>query len=116
MAQQTKVGQSLLIVEVSRSHSVDLLWTNDRPDTETSLPDNTQNSQTEIHVPGGIRTRNLSRRAAAYPSLRPRGHWDRLTDTQAYCGFHTFLQSHCRKGIFKKAMTAFFRTPVRRSQ
>jgi hypothetical protein len=40
---------------------------------------NTQHSQqTNIHVPGGIRTRNPSRRAAADPRLRPLGHWDRL--------------------------------------
>ena len=37
------------------------------------LPDNTQHShQTNIHAPGGIRTHNLSRRAAA--DLH---HWDR---------------------------------------
>ena len=28
-------------------------------------------------LPGGIRTHSLSRRAAADPRLRPRGHWDR---------------------------------------
>ena len=28
--------------------------------------------------PGGIRTRNSSKRAAADPRLRPHGHWDRL--------------------------------------
>ena len=28
--------------------------------------------------PGGIRTHNLSRRAAADLRFRPRGHWDRL--------------------------------------
>ena len=27
--------------------------------------------------PGGIRNRNSSKRAAADPRLRPRGHWDR---------------------------------------
>ena len=32
---------------------------------------------TNIHAPGGIRTRNPSRRAAADPRLRPLGHWDR---------------------------------------
>ena len=42
------------------------------------LPDNTQHSQqTNIHAPCGIRTRNPSKRAAADPGLRPRGHWDR---------------------------------------
>jgi len=45
---------------------------------QTSLPDNTQNSQqTHIHAPGGIRTHNLSKRAAADVRLRPRGHWNR---------------------------------------
>jgi hypothetical protein len=41
MAQQTLLGQGLLIIEVSRSHSdtphsVGLLWTSDQPDAETS--------------------------------------------------------------------------------
>jgi len=41
MAQQPVVGQGLLIIEASRSHSdvpysVGLLWTNDQPDAETS--------------------------------------------------------------------------------
>jgi hypothetical protein len=43
------VGQGLLIIEASRSHShtphsVELLWTCDRPNAETSLPDNTQHT------------------------------------------------------------------------
>ena len=38
----------------------------------------TQHSQqTNIHAPGGIRTHDLSRRAAADVRLRPCGHWDR---------------------------------------
>jgi hypothetical protein len=40
---------------------------------------NTQ--QTNIHAPGGIRTHDLSRRAAADLRLRPRGHWDRQDAT-----------------------------------
>ena len=44
--------------------------------TQRPLPDNTQHS-TDIHFPGGIRTHNLSRRAAVDPRLRPRGHWNR---------------------------------------
>jgi len=57
------VGQTLLIIEKSRSHSdtphlVRLLWTSDQPD-------NTQHSQeTDIHVPSGIRTHIPSKRAA----------------------------------------------------
>ena len=40
--------------------------------------DNTRHwQQTNIHAPGGIRTHDLSRRAAADLQLRPRGHWDR---------------------------------------
>jgi hypothetical protein len=39
---------------------------------------NTQHwQQTNIHVPGGIRTHSLSRRAALDLRLRPRGHWNR---------------------------------------
>jgi hypothetical protein len=36
MGQQPIVGQSLIIIEASRSHSVGLLWTSDQPDAETS--------------------------------------------------------------------------------
>ena len=39
---------------------------------------NTHNRRTSM-PPGGIRTHNLSRRAAKDLRLRPRGHWDRLT-------------------------------------
>ena len=39
---------------------------------------NTHNRQIVRHVPGGIRTHDLSRRAAADLLLRPRSHWDRL--------------------------------------
>jgi hypothetical protein len=83
MAQQPPVGQSLLIIEASRSHS-------DTPHTrwdssgrvislmQRPLPDTTQHSQeTDINVPGGIRTHNLNKRTVADPRLRPRGHWDR---------------------------------------
>jgi hypothetical protein len=46
--------------------------------TQRPLPDNTQHSQlTNSHTPGGIRTHNPSRRAAAGLRLRPRVHCDR---------------------------------------
>ena len=32
--------------------------------------------KTDIHAPGGIRTHNPSKRAAAGSRLRPHGHWD----------------------------------------
>ena len=38
---------------------------------------NNHNRQTDIHASGGIRTYNLSRRAAVDLQLRPHGHWDR---------------------------------------
>ena len=47
--------------------------------SQRPLPDNTQHSQqTNIHALGGIRTHDLSRRAAVDLRLRPSGHWDRL--------------------------------------
>ena len=46
--------------------------------SQRPLPGNTQHSQqTNIHASSGIRTRDLSRRAAADLHLRPCGHWDR---------------------------------------
>jgi hypothetical protein len=80
MAQQPVVGQEVLIVVASRlhsdtPHSVGLLWTSDRPIAETY--DNTQHSQvTDVHSPGGIWTRDRSKRAVADTSHRLRGDWD----------------------------------------
>jgi hypothetical protein len=74
-------GQDLLSTEASRSHSdtphsVGLFGRVIRP-TQRHLLDNTQHSKKrDIHAPRGIRTHNLSKRAAADPHLRPRGHWD----------------------------------------
>jgi hypothetical protein len=82
MPQQTLVDQALLIIEASQSHSdtphsVGLFWTSDQP-TQRSLPENTQHPQeTDLHDPGGIRTRDPSKRAPADPRLRLHGHWDR---------------------------------------
>ena len=84
MAQQPPVGQGLLIIEASRSHS-------DTPHSYNSsgqvvgpaqrpLPgNNLPSQQTDIHVPGGILTHNPSRPAADEPRLRPRGQLDRRT-------------------------------------
>ena len=55
--------------------SVGLLWTSDQLVAETSTWQHTQHSQqTNVHVPGGIRNHNPSRRATADLRLRPRGH------------------------------------------
>ena len=83
VALRPNAGHGLLILEVTRSHTTThhsrydssgrVISSSQRP-----LPDNTQHSQqTNIHAPGGIRTHNLSRRAAADLRLIPRGHWDR---------------------------------------
>jgi hypothetical protein len=82
MAQQPLVGQSLLIIEASRSHldtphSVGLLWTSDQPYTETSTWQHTTLTRDWPACPWGIRTRSLNKRAATDPGLRRRGHWDR---------------------------------------
>jgi hypothetical protein len=84
VALRPNAGHGLLVLEVSRSHTTThhsrydssgrVIGSSQRP-----LPDSTQHSQqTNIHTPGGIRTHDLSRRAAADLRLRPRGHWDRL--------------------------------------
>ena len=61
------MDQGMLIHEVYRSHndapqSVGILWTNDQPVAETSTLQHT----TDTHVPGGTRTHNPSKGAAAY--------------------------------------------------
>jgi len=85
LAQQPPVAQSLLIHNVSRSHTTTHHSRQDSSgrviiSSQRPLPDNTTlttNKQTNTHVSGGIQTHNLSRRAAEDLRLRPRGHWDR---------------------------------------
>ena len=60
------------------SQSVGLLWTSDRPLTDTSTWQRTTLKHTNIHASGGIRTRNSSKRSAVDTRLRPLGHWDQL--------------------------------------
>jgi len=69
MAQQSLVGQGLLIFEAFRLQSRHTQYDSSGRMlnlTQRLLPDNTQNPQeTDIHAPGGFRTRNPSKRAAA---------------------------------------------------
>jgi len=45
--------------------------------TQRPLLENTQNLQeTDIQVPGGIQSRNPSKRRTEDPCFIPRGHWD----------------------------------------
>ena len=57
-------------------HSIGLLWTSDQPDAQTSTRQQTTLT-TDIHAPGGIRTHNPNKQAAADPHLRQRGHRER---------------------------------------
>ena len=100
MAQQPLVGQGLLIIQTSRSHSdaphsVRLLCTSDRPDAETSTWQRTTFTR-DIFVPDGIRTNNPSKRAVANPRIRPRGHWDRRIALPRQSRLH-LLPSKCTK-------------------
>ena len=83
LALRPNAGHGLLILDVSRSHTTTHHSRQDSSgrvisSSQRPIPDNTQHSQqTNIHAPGGIRTHDLSRRAAADLRLRPRGYWDR---------------------------------------
>ena len=65
-----------LITHNDASHSVGLLWTSDQPVAETSTWQHTTLTTDKHPCPGGIRTHNLSKRAAADLRLRPHGYWD----------------------------------------
>jgi len=65
------------ITQNDAPQSVEVLWTSDQLVAETSTWQHKHSQQTHIQGPGGIRTHDLSRRAAADLRLRPRGYWDR---------------------------------------
>ena len=66
-----------LITHNDAPQSVGLLWTGDQLVAETSTWQHITLTKTNIHAPGGIRTHDLSKRAAADLHLRPRGYWGR---------------------------------------
>ena len=75
-------GKGLLIIEHSRTHSdtphsVGLFWMSDQPDSDTSTWQHTKLTRDRNPYPRGIRTRNPSKRAAAGPRFRLRGHRER---------------------------------------
>jgi len=99
MALWSNAGHGLLIHEVYRSHTTThhsrygssrrVISSSQRP-----LPDNTQHSQqTNVHATGGIRTHDLSRRAATDLNLRPRllGSASIHTHTQTHTHTHTHI-------------------------
>ena len=75
------IGPGSPIVETLPSysdtpHSGGLLWTSDQPDSETSTWQHTTLRRKKISIPpGGIRTRNTTKRAVEDPRLRLRDHW-----------------------------------------
>jgi len=84
MVQQIFVGRG---PSLSRPHDhtlLDISHSKDSPGRVIShtlipLPDNTKHSQgIEIHATGGIRTHIPIKLTATDPSLRSRGHWNRL--------------------------------------
>jgi hypothetical protein len=82
LARHPSLSHGLLIYEISRSHTTTQYSRQDCTGRVISscqrpLPDNTQQSETDIHASGGIRTHNFSRRAAADLSPRPCEHWYR---------------------------------------
>jgi len=84
----SSVGKGLLIIDTSLSHSdtphsVGLLWTSDKPEADTATWLHTTLT-TDIYVSDGIRTRNLSKQAAADPCLRQRGQRQSIVFTALY--------------------------------
>ena len=68
-------------------------WSARRSDLHVTTCNNSQ--ETDIHTPVGIRTNNPSKRAAAYPRLRPRGYWDRHVYNYLSICFNSI--DYCRK-------------------
>jgi len=101
VALRPNAGHGLLILEVARSHTMTHHTRQDSTGrviipSQRHLPDNTRHSQeTDIHAPHGIRTPNLSRRAAADLRLRPRGHWNR----QMYFHFSIIFGNEDSSGL-----------------
>ena len=71
------VFRGFLIIHNDAPQSVVLLWTSDKSVSETSTWQHTTLTTDKHPCRGGIRTHNLSRRAAEDLRLRPRGYWDR---------------------------------------
>ena len=108
VALRPNMGHGLLILEVSWSNTTTHHSREDSSGRVTGpshrpLPDNTQRStQTNIHVPGGIRTHNPSKRVAADLRLRPRGHWDRLYFTAQFIKFFSWFFYNSDQKWFQK--------------
>jgi hypothetical protein len=83
------VGQSLIIIEASWSHTdtpraVGLLWTNEEPDTETSTCQHTTLTRGRHPCLRQDSNPHTRKRAVAESCLRPWGHWDWWKATISY--------------------------------
>jgi hypothetical protein len=69
-----------LLHEITRSHSdthhsVELIWTRDRPVAEISTWQHNTHKRQTIHAPGGISTHNPNKWTAVDQRLSQGGHW-----------------------------------------
>jgi hypothetical protein len=99
-------------------HSVGLLWTSDQPDAETSTSHHTTLTTDRHPCRGGIRTHGPSKRAAADPRLRPRSHWDGLTNVHTACKLCSVcsVTSVCGLTVCQHTHRAAFRTAIHAAQ
>ena len=96
-------GRASRSYSLDTPHSLGILWTSDQPVAETSTWQHTTLTINRIYASGGIRTHSPSKRAAADPLFRPRGHWDRQIITH--------YKSITYTGSFKKVWTISSREP-----
>ena len=79
--------------------------------TQRSLPNNIQHSQqTHRYAPDGTQTGNPSKRTAADPRLRLRGHWDRPST-----GFFFFSGAATQRGSWPPHSRGFLDHTQRRT-
>jgi len=103
MARQPLVGQGL-IIEASRSHSFRHATLGRTPLDKWSarrrdLYMTTHNTHKRHPCPGGIRTGNSSKRAAADPKLLLRDHWDRPHCFITNIRYQTWFANAIRKQV-----------------
>ena len=91
------------------THSGGLLWTGDRPFSETSTRQHTtltRGKEADIHVPGRIRTCSPSKRAAAKQRLRTRDHRGPHCNVAVLCPVDNCWR--CSETIFEVLSELFY--------
>ena len=94
-------------------HSLELLWTSDRPEAETCTWQHKHSQERDIHFSDEVRTHSPSKWVAAEPRLSPRGHWEQRTFHVTYKYIMlfkislTFLSAHViASGSFTSGWTS----------